>query len=413
MGGNIFSILISTIKSRFVNILAKLRMWTSWNFIRAKLTSIVRDLFTKVLNIKPKNKDDYFTVFGWMISKRLAYAVIVIVGVLSFWYISSTTKLFSSFTDNKGLRTYKYNSILLRLAEGNVRITGKSGFLAYEGNVSKGYAQGQGTLFSPDDITLYNGTFEKNMYEGNGKQYYESGALCYTGTFHENLYEGSGTLFREDGTREYEGEFSAGHKEGAGTLYGNGDEPVYQGTFSSDMIVYGELLGKDAAGVREMYKGSQVMYEDATDDTGIVMSLPDIDALYYAVSDGSAADDTMKVKTVYVLQDTFRVGERVAVDAGQLDQILGSPVYEGNSVVTLPEAIAINLRNDDKKALKGKVSMETNAVYSDDIIVNNFDSNYSVYVYTYQKGSLAYSFICRERGGRFFFYEISDAGGES
>ena len=80
MGQNLFSVLFSTIKSRFAPIVTKIRLWTSWTFIRTKITSAVRDFFLKVLNIKPKDKDDYYTIFGWMISKRLAYAIIIIIG---------------------------------------------------------------------------------------------------------------------------------------------------------------------------------------------------------------------------------------------------------------------------------------------------------------------------------------------
>ncbi|MCR5790477.1 MAG: hypothetical protein K6G83_11380 [Lachnospiraceae bacterium] len=409
MGQNIFSVLFSTIKSRFTSIVTKFRLWTSWNFIRTKVIGGIRDFFYKLLDIRPKNKDDYFTVFGWMISKRLAYAVLLVVGVLSFWYISSTTKLFSAFTENGGLRTYKYNSVLLRLAEGNVRITGKSGFLAYEGTVSKGYATGNGTLFSPDAITLYTGGFEKNMYEGNGTEFYDSGVMRYNGTFHKNLFDGAGVLYNEDGSREYEGSFTAGRKEGHGKLYNGGDQPVFDGSFSADTIVFSEFLGKDPTAVREMYFGKQVLYEDGSDASNIIMSMPDINAVYEAKSDGSAADPSVKVSAVIVLDNTFRLGEQEAKEAGQLEAILGAPVYEGNSLVTLPEAVAINLQNSRENAVKGKVGMDTTSVFTDDIIVNSFDSTYSVYVYTFERGDLVYTFICKDRGGRFYFYEIADA----
>ncbi len=409
MGQNLFSVLFSTIKSRFVSIVAKFRLWTSWNFVRTRIIGGIRDFFYKILDIKPKNKDDYFTVFGWMISKRLAYAILMVVGVLSFWYISSTTKLFASFSDN-GLRTYKYNSVLLRLAEGNVRITGKSGFLAYEGNVSKGYATGMGTLFSPDMVTMYTGAFEKNMYEGNGMEYYESGALHYNGSFHKNLYEGSGTLFNEDGTRNYEGSFVAGLKDGRGKLYGGGDQVIYDGTFASDEIVFSELLGKDPIEVREMYFGKQVLYEEAGNDEEAIVSMPEINAIYHAASDGSAADPTVKVRSIYVLDNSFHIGEQKAEDAGQLEAILGAPAYEGNSTVTLPEAIAINIQNDKERTVKGKVGMDTSSLYSDDIVVNNYDNTYSVYLYSFIRGDLVYTFVCKDKGGRFYFYEITGAG---
>ena len=127
MGGNLFNVLFSTIKGRFVAIVARLRLWTSWSFIRARVIGGIRDFFFRLLDVKPKNKNDYYTIFGWMISKRLAYAVVVIIGVLSLWYITATTKIFDKLTQNGGMRTYSYNSILLRLAKDKVRIKAKSG----------------------------------------------------------------------------------------------------------------------------------------------------------------------------------------------------------------------------------------------------------------------------------------------
>ena len=413
MGQNLFSVLISTIKSRFAPIVTKIRLWTSWNFIRTKITSGVRDFFLKVLNIKPKDKDDYYTIFGWMISKRLAYAIIIIIGVLSFWYISSATSLFAKLTEHNGLRTYKYSSVLLRLAEGKVRILGKSGFLAYEGEVSKGYVTGHGTLYSPKAVTLYDGEFEKNMFEGAGTEYYDSGALQYNGTFHRNLFEGSGTLFREDGTRAYEGGFVAGKKDGKGQLFDLGGDVIYDGNFSSDQIIFSELIGKSPEDIRGMYSGKQVMYENASEDGSIAMALTDIDALYYAQSDGSAADDTVKVESVCVLTDVFRIGEDEAADAAQLKSMLGEPVYEGNSNVTFPEAVSINILNDEARTFKGKVGMDVNAEFTDDIIVNSYDTGYSVYLYTFLRGDLAYTFVGRNKGGKFYFYEISKAMGNN
>ena len=116
MGGNLFNVLFSTIKSRFAAIVSRLRLWLSWNYLRTRIIGGIRDFFYRLLDVKPKNKNDYYTVFGWMISKKLAYAIVVIIGVLSLWYITATTKIFDKLTQNGGLRTYSYNSVLLRLA---------------------------------------------------------------------------------------------------------------------------------------------------------------------------------------------------------------------------------------------------------------------------------------------------------
>ena len=409
MGQNLFSILWSSIKSKFSSIVSKLRLWFSWDFIRTRIIGGIRDFFVRLFNVKPKNKDDYYTVFRWMISKKLAYLIVIIVGVLSIWYLLSTLNLFSK--SSAGLPTYSYNSFMLRFASDKVRIKAKSGYVAYEGEVSKGYATGEGKLFSKDGVVLYNGHFEKNLYEGEGTQNYENGVIHYNGTFHANLYEGTGTLYRENGTREYEGGFSAGMKEGDGKLYDAGGNPVYQGSFAADEIIYGELLGKTPNQIREKYFGEQCMYEESSElGSDVVILLSDIDVLYLAKSDGSATDDSLKATNVVVLSDVFRSGRTETRGIEGLKQILGDPVYEGYSSVILPEAVAINTLSDRKSTLKGRVNMDTTMVYTDDIIVKSVDQEYTVYVYTFRRGELTYSFVCSEPGSGFAFYEIQGGG---
>ena len=54
--------------------------------------------------------------------------------------------------------------------------------------------------------------------------------------------------------------------------------------------------------------------------------------------------------------------------------------------------------------------MSMTSVYTDDIIVNDFDQDYSVYIYAFRRGDLIYSFVCNEPGGTFDFYEIQAGG---
>ena len=384
------------------------KLWLSWNYIQARVIAKIRDFFFRILDVRPKDKNDYYTVFGWMISKRLAYAVLIIVGVLSLWYISATSKVFANFGANGGVRTYKYNSVLLRMAKNTVRIKGKSGYLAYVGEVAKGYCAGEGNLYSPSGVLLYSGGFQKNQYEGDGNQYYNDGQLEYMGSFHENLYEGEGKLYREDGTEEYEGEFWRGMKEGTGKLYDAGGNQIYEGKFSSDNIVYSEMLGKSAEEIRAMYMGKQVLYE-AGDGVagGTTVLMSDIGALYASESDEGAADNEAKASTVYVLSNKFQSGTTVADDLSDLKQLFGEPYYEGNSIITLPEAVAVNVLNSTRTVLNGKVSMETTENYSDDIVVNSLDDQYAVYIYSFRRGDLIYSFVCRGKGGNFEFYGIT------
>ncbi len=410
MGDNLFQIIFSAIKSRLVGFVAILRQWTSWNFISAKIVTGLRTFFFKLLDVKPKNKDDYYTVFGWMVSKRLAYAAIIIIGALSLWYVLSTLKVFERFGQDGGMRTYNYDSVLLRLASKRVRIRAAKGYIAYEGDVDKGAAEGNGVLYTPEGQVRYDGQFAKSRYEGAGKLNYDNGVLCYQGDFHNNLYEGSGVLYREDGTKEYEGSFSQGLKNGDGKLYDGGGNGIYTGSFAADHIVYSDLLDKAPEDIKVMYTGPTTLYQDGSGTGETVVYLKDIGVMYLGVGDSGALDDTIKSKAVYVLSDTYYAGTRQIKSISDLQSEFGNEVYEGNSVATLPEAIAINKTNERWRTANGRVDMQTSNIYTDDISVDSYDTDYSIYIHSYKKGDLVYSFVGGEGKQTFDFYYIMDSG---
>lgn len=404
-GNGLLGILIQTLKSKMTGLVTKFKLYTNWNFIRTKIIAKIRDFFANLLGVKPRNKDDYYTIGRWMFSKRLMYALVIGIGVLSIWYITTETTIFKNFSD-EGLKTYKYNSLRLRTAKGHVRITGKSGYLAYDGNVEKGYVEGDGTLYNPAGNIVYSGSFSRNKYEGNGTLNYDSGNLCYKGQFHENLFEGNGTLYRVDGTREYVGEFSQGKKNGAGVLYDSGENELYSGTFASDEIVFSELLGKSVTEVGECYKGHRELY---TTDSESVAVMSGIGALYHATLDSEALDDEEIVDSVYVLSDYYSYSGEELETISELEEVFGEEVYDGNSNVILPEAIAINRINEKSNIISGNVDMDINQIYSDVAEVNGFDHDYVVYIHSFRRGDIMYSFVGNGQDGTFDFYYITGA----
>lgn len=408
-GFGLLNILIQTIKSKMTGLVTKFRLYTNWNFIKTKIVVRIRDFFANMIGVKPRNKEDYYTIGRWMFSKRLLYALVIIIGVLSIWYITSETTLFRKFSED-GIQTYKYNSVRLRTAKGRVRITGKSGYLAYDGSVEKGYVTGDGTLYNKDGNVVYKGAFLQNKYEGFGTQNYDSGVLKYKGAFHENLYEGDGVLYREDGTTEYNGEFSQGMKNGHGTLFDTGENEIYEGTFSSDHIAYNELLGKTVSEVSDCYKAHRTLFMTPTETVAI---MDEIGALYHARSDAESLEDEEVVDSVYVLSNTYNIGNEVVDTVSELIEVFGDPSYEGNSNVVLPEAVAINKLNEKQSALFGKVDMDMEQTFSDVAEVSSFDRKYVVYIYSFRRGDIMYSFVCKEKGADFDFYYITGAGDES
>ncbi|MBQ7678487.1 MAG: hypothetical protein IJT34_01370 [Butyrivibrio sp.] len=407
-GSNLLAVLLSTIKTRFAAITSRIRLWTSWNFIQSRIITRIRVFFTDLLDVRPKNPKDYYTVFGWMISKRLAYAAVILTGVVSIWYIVAVRHVFSGLIGDGGIRTYAYDDIQLRFARDTVRITGKSGYLAYEGQVARGYANGTGTLYAPDGIVVYQGTFEKSRYEKQGTSYYPTGAIQYVGQFHENLYEGSGKLYREDGSLWYDGDFTRGRKNGEGRLCDAGGGLIFEGQFANDEIVYATFLGKSTMEVNKIYGGARRIWQS---DDAYSVYMSDIGAIYSGVTDSGSLKDEVMVDSIYVLSDTFPLGARDTDSLADITATLGLPVYEGNSRVILPEAVSICVLNETSPVMSGPVQMQTEQLFSDVTQVNSLDENYSVYLTAYQNGGLIYTFVSQGRNDHFDFYSISKAEG--
>lgn len=410
MGNNLIQVIFASIKARITPFVTKFKHYTSWNFLRTKLIARIREFFVKLFDVRPKNKKDYYECFGWLVSKKLAYAIVIVIGVLSMIYLVSIRSMYLPQKQEDGIKTYNYDDIMLRFAKGNVRIRGKSGYLAYSGAVEKGGVNGYGTLYSPDGVVLYQGSFENNEYEGSGTQYYSDGTMHYKGNFSGNLYEGNGKLYRENGTLVYDGEFAQGKKEGQGKLYNTADKVVYEGSFSQDQLVYSALLGKSTTEVAEAYKGSKMTYEG---DRDFIVLMPEISAIYTGMTDAENLEDTVMVDSVYVMKNTITVGKRECATIDDLRSVFGEPVYEGNSSVMLAEAVAINYLNRQKQTLYGTVEMDAVEEYTDYTRVNSIDEDYTVYLYTFRKDGLLYTFVCADKNDTFAFYSlIKEEGGE-
>ncbi len=410
MGNNLIQVLLASIKAKITPLVTKFRQITSENFIRTRVIAKIREFFVLLFDVRPKNKKDYYEVFGWLISKKLAYAIVVVIGVLSMIYLVSIRSMYLPQKQTDGIKTYDYDDVMLRFAKGKVRIRGKSGYLAYEGDVEKGSVTGSGNLYGVDGTLLYQGEFAQNEYEGSGTQYYPDGTMHYKGAFSGNLYEGTGKLYRENGTLSYDGEFARGMKEGTGKLYAAGDKPVYEGSFSKDQLVYSALLGKSTAEVAQAYTGSRVIYRNDSDFTVL---MPDIQALYIGVTDEANLEEQVMVDSVYVLKDSILIGDQECTTIKDLKAAFGEIVYEGNSIVTLPEAVAINYLNTKKQTMNGSVELETTDEYTDVITVNRIQDDYPVYLYSFRKDRLLYTFVCKDKNDTFSFYSImSEEGAE-
>lgn len=404
MNNSLFSVLLSTIKAKITPIVTKLKYWASPTFWRAQVLTKLREQLTRLFAVRPRNKHDYYGFFGWLVSRRLAHAIVIVSGLLSLAYLLFVNPVFRLAEGiGNGETVYAYNALPLRFMDGDVKIKAKSGYIAYEGAVSEGYANGNGTLYDKNGAVVYRGEFLKNKYQGEGILYYPTGQAHYQGAFADNEFQGSGKLFRENGTMIYEGGFAAGVREGTGTLYNATETPVFTGSFHSDELVYSQLLGKSSADISQMYTGEKRIY---IGETQAVQLMPDIDAYYVADTTEESIEDSVVAEQLYVCKDTFVYGDATCSTIDDVKTALGQPVFEGNSYVLFAEAVGIHTMQRQGKDISVDVELETEQIVKEAYNVNSFRDDALVYLYVFQKEETSYTFFCSDRGSTFFMYKL-------
>lgn len=420
--------LITVATTKLGSFPATIRRLTSPQYVMGRIVQKFRDLVNRLFDLRPRHDKDYYTVFRWMISRRLVRALVFLGGFVCLSYLL-WLKPVGAGKDGVQIKTYRYSAIPLRLAEGKVRIRAKKGYLAYEGEVSKGYVCGTGVLYGENGRTVYEGEFNNNRYsgigtlyydaggirysgdfsdnrfEGTGVQYYENGEKYYEGGFSKNEFEGSGIQYHESGIRLYEGGFSKGLKEGEGVLYNAAGSPVFAGRFHLDDIVYPQLLGRTAEEIGELYTGEQIVYQNGQADETAVW-LREIDALCLARDNGTSLSDSLKYDMVCVGKDVFGYGGRRIDSIEGLTETVGEPVYEGNSYLTFLEAVAIDILQKKGEAAGLRTGMEMRPVFDEVNAVDAYAADAVVYLHAYQIGERTYTFVSEEKTGAFFLYEI-------
>lgn len=401
---DLLSVLLSTLKARITPIWTKLKYWTSWNFIKTKILTKIRNFLTTIFQVKPKDKDDYYPIFGWLISKKLARAIVIVVGILCVCYFVWINPI-GNITEGMGSkeRIYNYNSLPLRFEKGAVKIKAKSGYIAYEGNVEKGYATGQGCLYDENGQTVYKGNFEKNEYSGQGTLYYPIGQVKYAGTFLENQFEGTGTLYRENGTKQYTGLFADGVYEGEGTLYNASEVPAFTGNFHNGELVYTQLLGKTPSEIAEYYTGNVMLYQN---DTESAVIMEDIDAFYVTPVESTGMAAEVKASTIYVGKNEFVYGEQRMTSIEEICKVLGEPIFEGNSYITFAESVGTNWLLKKGKDIPMEIEIEAQQMFDDVWTVESYPVDTMVYLYVFLADDITYTFIAPDRNSEFFMYAL-------
>ncbi|MBM6924796.1 hypothetical protein [Pseudoflavonifractor phocaeensis] len=404
----LFSTLFSSLRAKFTSLWTRLRLWVSPTFWRTRVFTWLRRAFSTLFDVRPKHKKDYYVLLNWMVSKRLAFAIVVVLGVLCVWFILSMLPTPAS-AGNTGvtINTYRYNSIPLKFQNGTVRILAADGHLAYVGQVQDAKCEGAGTLYDKDGNTVYEGAFSDNMYNGTGTTYYADGTVQYTGNFTDNLYNGVGKYFRPTGVLEYEGDYVTGVRSGKGTLYNSTGSSIFTGSFQKDQIVFGELVDKATTDVAQMYTGVSQVYSSSSE---YCVYMEEIGAVY-AVADGTAAlDDSWNVTGVYVLGSSALIEGEIYSSINRITQVLGDPDYSGTAWVDLAEAVCVNQLVQQEADTVEAVDMEIASSYEGVYTVSDYDRDGELYIYSYQRDGLLYTFYCTGAGiDQFFMYAIQTA----
>ena len=405
---SILNILITAVRARIMPLWIKVRMWASPAFIKTRVLVKVREFFTRLLDIRPRHKRDYYPIFNWLVSKRLAFALVVVLALGAVIYISFTLpENFLKGGEAASVPTYKYRSIPLKFHSGSVRILAREGYVAYDGEVEEGAAAGQGTLYAADGSTVYEGQFADNMYNGTGTFYYPSGIPRYVGTFTDNEFNGTGSYYRSNGILEYAGDYVFGVRTGSGTLYNSVGDAVFRGNFLNGDIIYPDFLARPTTEVSGLYSGETRVYQS---DTEYCVAMPEIDAVY-SVKDGSnTIENEWTVDKIFVLKNTVPLANGTFSSVKQLMAQMGQPLYFGTAWVNLPEAVAWNMLAAENPDEVEAVDLTAEEGLENVFSVSGYDRGYEMYLYTFEKDGLLYTFYFTGAGeSEFVMYAIEKA----
>ncbi|MBQ3497202.1 MAG: hypothetical protein IJA73_03645, partial [Oscillospiraceae bacterium] len=140
------------------------------------------------------------------------------------------------------------------------------------------------------------------------------------------------------------------------------------------------------------------------------VAMPEIDALY-AVKDGSnTLENEWTVDRVFVLENAVALDSGTCTTVRQLTDALGEPLYYGTAWVTMAEAVAWNELAEKAPEAIEAVGMEAQAGLEEVYSVSSYDRNHEVYIYTFEKDGLVYTFYFTGAGeSAFVMYAIEKA----
>jgi len=226
----------TAVMNPFRKLLKKIELLFNTNTLVTKIISPINKKVRDLLNVKPKSKEDYFSIGVFWISKKLVYFLILAVCACVFLYFTRFAKPVNDTVEASNIKTtiyYDYDDLKLSEFTGRANIRAANKNVVYSGDIAAGVCTGTGTLWNQNGTLIYEGQFEENSFSGIGTIYYPNGKIRYQGSFLNNEYSGTGISYYQDGKMEYEGNFENGSFSGAGSRYDENENLIYTGNFEN------------------------------------------------------------------------------------------------------------------------------------------------------------------------------------
>lgn len=176
---------------------------------------------------------------------------------------------------------------------------------------------------------------------------------------------------------------------------------MYSGNFIKDSIRYQELLGKTVTEVAEMYTGNRVVYENEKE---YCVSMEDIDSVYVSQEASNTLEQEGIVQGIYVLSPSIILEGKEYTTIKELKKKFKLISYEGNTSLSVADAVAVNVVSEKTEVLNGKITMDAEKVLDDVITVNGVDESYQAYIYRLEDENIVYTFFSKEKSEGFDFY---------
>jgi hypothetical protein len=124
--------------------------------------------------------------------------------------------------------------------------------------------------------------------------------------------------------------------------------------------------------------------------------------------DEASIDTEASVEAVFVLKNAFNTPEGQVQNFSAIERYLGAPIYVGISYATLPEVLCVNVLSSktDNLILQGPAKVDQTSVYKEYIEVSDYDTEYEVYLHSYHKDGLIYTFVTDQGLDTFYYYYI-------